>query len=169
MKKQRKQIDIFNLSFLDVISCGFGAIILLLVLSEVSEPLVRENEQTDLLQESVQLQEEIEQRRVDIDEKDKSLQQQKEDLLALQTQTLQLEKKLAAIEKKRSEVMTGDRATSKIEQQLLAARQQLNEEMRRLQEIPVRKAMDSPIGGVPVDSEYIIFIIDTSGSMQRYA
>ena len=25
------------------------------------------------------------------------------------------------------------------------------------------------MGGIPVDSEYIVFIIDTSGSMQRYA
>ena len=28
---------------------------------------------------------------------------------------------------------------------------------------------DSKIGGVPVDSEYVIFIIDTSGSMYNYA
>ena len=29
MKKIRRPIDIFSLSFLDVVSCGFGAIILL--------------------------------------------------------------------------------------------------------------------------------------------
>ena len=28
---------------------------------------------------------------------------------------------------------------------------------------------DSPIGGLPVDSEYVIFIIDTSGLMANYA
>ena len=42
MKKQRKGIDIFSLSFLDVVSCGFGAIILLLILSKFAEPLVLE-------------------------------------------------------------------------------------------------------------------------------
>jgi hypothetical protein len=32
-----------------------------------------------------------------------------------------------------------------------------------------RRPPESPVGGIPVDSEYIIFIIDTSGSMQRFA
>jgi hypothetical protein len=32
-----------------------------------------------------------------------------------------------------------------------------------------RPKENAVIGGVPVDSEYIIFIIDTSGSMQRFA
>jgi hypothetical protein len=46
--------------------------------------------------------------------------------------------------------------------------QELTEEMRRLLKTLPRK-VDSSIGGIPVDSEYIIFIIDTSGSMQRNA
>jgi hypothetical protein len=41
--------------------------------------------------------------------------------------------------------------------------------MRRLQSTYQPPKTDAVIGGVPVDSEYIIFIIDTSGSMQRYA
>ena len=49
---------------------------------------------------------------------------------------------------------------------LQTARQQLTEEMRRLQRTTFQPPKtDSVIGGVPVDSEYIIFIIDTSGSM----
>src|SRR3546814_14928788 len=31
------------------------------------------------------------------------------------------------------------------------------------------RSTDSPIGGIPVDSEYIIFVIDTSGSMKQGA
>jgi hypothetical protein len=41
--------------------------------------------------------------------------------------------------------------------------------MRRLQGIYQPPETDAVIGGVPVDSEYIIFIIDTSGSMQQFA
>ena len=42
--------------------------------------------------------------------------------------------------------------------------------MQRLQasRAPPRPA-DNLVGGIPVDSEYIIFVIDTSGSMQTYA
>ena len=43
--------------------------------------------------------------------------------------------------------------------------------MKRLQQqrggLP--RPADAPIGGIPVDSEYIIFVIDTSGSMQLVA
>ena len=42
MRKGRREIEVFSLSFLDVVSCGFGAIILLLVISRFSEPTVIE-------------------------------------------------------------------------------------------------------------------------------
>src|SRR3546814_19764344 len=43
--------------------------------------------------------------------------------------------------------------------------------MRRLlaQRNEKPSATDSPIGGIPVDSEYIIFVIDTPGSMKQGA
>ena len=42
MKKGRREIEGIAYLFLDVISCGFGAIILLLVLTKVFEPIVIE-------------------------------------------------------------------------------------------------------------------------------
>jgi hypothetical protein len=54
-----------------------------------------------------------------------------------------------------------------ITEQLAIARQSLTEEMKRLLDgLEVRNNL---IGGIPVDSEYIIFVIDTSGSMFSYA
>ena len=47
-RRTRRNVDIFNLSFLDVVSCGFGAIILLLVIVKVSEPHVIEQLAIDL-------------------------------------------------------------------------------------------------------------------------
>ena len=43
MKYQRRGIEGISLSFLDVISCGFGALILLLVLTKVYEPVIFED------------------------------------------------------------------------------------------------------------------------------
>jgi len=51
---------------------------------------------------------------------------------------------------------------------LARALQELTEEMKRLLKSQPRQ-IDPSVGGIPVDSEYIIFIIDTSGSMQRNA
>mgnify|MGYP001303609853 CR=1 FL=1 len=42
MKTTRRSIQVFSLSFLDVISCGFGAIVLLLVLTLALEPATQE-------------------------------------------------------------------------------------------------------------------------------
>ena len=42
MARRRKNIEALSLSFLDCICCGFGAIILLLVLSKIYEPVVVE-------------------------------------------------------------------------------------------------------------------------------
>ena len=53
---------------------------------------------------------------------------------------------------------------------MLAAEQELTKEMKRLQAQRDReKEVQKLVGGIPVDSEYVVFIIDTSGSMQRFA
>ena len=46
--RRRRNIEAFSLSFLDCISCGFGAILLLLVLSKIYEPTVIEKSEEDL-------------------------------------------------------------------------------------------------------------------------
>jgi hypothetical protein len=51
------------------------------------------------------------------------------------------------------------------EKDLEEAKQRLSEEIIRLQP-DYKRAANESIGGIPVDSEYIIFVIDTSGSMQ---
>ena len=47
---------------------------------------------------------------------------------------------------------------------LLVPKQELTEEMKRLL-VDYDPLDDGTVGGIPVDSEYIIFVIDTSGSM----
>ena len=58
-KKQRRQVEIFNLSFLDVVSCGFGAIILLLIIVRFSEPTVIEKLSVDLTGQVLKLEQEL--------------------------------------------------------------------------------------------------------------
>ena len=47
-KRKRREIEIFSMSFLDVVSCGFGAIILLLIIVRFGEPVVIEKLSVDL-------------------------------------------------------------------------------------------------------------------------
>src|SRR5689334_23238257 len=46
--RRRREVEVFSLSFLDCICCGFGAIILLLVLTEVGQPVELEKSQANL-------------------------------------------------------------------------------------------------------------------------
>ena len=50
---------------------------------------------------------------------------------------------------------------------LRITKQRLTEEMRRLAPY-YRRASDDAVAGIPADSEYVIFIVDTSGSMQQF-
>lgn len=169
MRKKTRQIDIFSMSFLDVVSCGFGAIILLLVISKISEPKVIEEVQADLSGLVAHLEEQLH----DIRGETSILNRE---LMAKQQQLSEIKEKLALLAGDLSEVQgefqaarTDDEAQSLIEKEMQEAKQELSEEMQRLLAGYRRPKADAVIGGVPVDSEYIIFVIDTSGSMQQYA
>ena len=46
--RKRRDMETFNLSFLDVVCCGFGAVILLLVIKKIYEPITIQKSQKDL-------------------------------------------------------------------------------------------------------------------------
>jgi hypothetical protein len=168
MKKHRRDIDIFSLSFLDCICCGFGAIILLFVLSKFAEPVVIEEIKENMQAEIVRLENEL----FEIQGDTRILNRE---LTAKKVQLSKDKKKLARLQGDLSTIK-GRFAGSKddamvqniIEGKLALARQELTEEMKRLYKSLPKKITRS-VGGIPVDSEYIVFIIDTSGSMQRNA
>ena len=164
MAKRNRNIEAFSLSFLDCICCGFGAIILLLVLSKVYEPAILEKTQDDLNQLIAALQEQLFDIRGDTVEITRELGRVQLDTseTRLRLQTLQGE--LNKIQGQFDLLDMDDPALNIDEGELKAARQRLTEEMLNLR--PFRRAKNDAVGGIPVDSEYIIFVIDTSGSMQ---
>ncbi|MBW2476587.1 MAG: VWA domain-containing protein [Deltaproteobacteria bacterium] len=169
MSRPRRQIEVFNLSFLDVISCGFGAIILLLVISKISEPLVIEQTNTNLSGRIAELEQQLHDIRGETQVINRDLVAKTEQLSTEKAKLARLQGALTSIKGEHSLVSTATEAQSLIADELLSAKQELTAEMRRLDTGYQRPKEKSLIGGVPVDSEYIIFIIDTSGSMQRFA
>ncbi len=167
-RRQRRGVDIFNLSFLDVVSCGFGAIILLLVIVKIAEPQVIEKLAVDLSGLVQRLQAELHHLQGETETISHELMSNEEQLSESRQNLARLRGDLSFI---RGRFTAGKReldAQLRIENQLESAQQSLSEEMRRLLGSGYRRA-DTAIGGIPVDSEYIIFIIDTSGSMQKGA
>lgn len=169
-KIRRRSLEIFNLSFLDVVSVGFGAVVLLLVIIKISEPVMREEMGADLSralerlrEQTASLSQRIPEVQEEIDTKRGALEDALERLAVLKREQRQLEAELAANQEQTEEQKA---AAAELE----AARQELTEEMERLLRDDSRRTVeDALIGGIPVDSEYVIFVIDTSGSMQEGA
>jgi hypothetical protein len=170
-KRRRREIEVFSLSFLDVVSCGFGAIILLLVISQFSEPRVVEQISRDMTAQVQKLEDKKKEIQGQSRVINRELISKREQLSKLKEKVARLQAELRKIQGRFAAARTDQEAQEIIAKQLETAREKLTDEMKRLQERqPVRPPKpDAVIGGIPVDSEYIIFVIDTSGSMQRFA
>jgi hypothetical protein len=169
VRRGRRDATVFSLAFLDVVCCGFGAIVLLLVLTKFGEPRALEQARLDLDSLIIELEAELAEIRGETAVLERRL----------QSRTEQLSRERQGIARLRGDLqdIRGEYAASRqlsevqdiMEGRLLAAQQELTEEMRRLLERQQRRPADAPVGGIPIDSEYVIFVIDTSGSMFNYA
>jgi len=170
MKRRKPPLEIFSMSFLDIISCAFGAIILLFVLSKQAEPMVIEGIRENLKGVIAELQRTIFELRGEVTVLNREKNARRVELRHEEIELKGLRSELQAVRGQYAAAAQTLAAKLVIEDKLAVARQALSEEMRRLlaQSNEPRKA-NSNIGGVPVDSEYIIFIIDTSSSMSANA
>lgn len=167
--KRKRDTEGLTLSFLDVICCGFGAVILMLVLTKVFEPVVIE-------QSAIDLQAALEDRQRDLHEIWGETSILNREMISREDQLSVARQRLARLQAEMSKIQ-GEFAASRqdaeliniIQGKLAAARQSLTSEMKRLLADYQKSENDNLIGGIPVDSEYIIFIIDTSGSMINYS
>jgi hypothetical protein len=161
-RRRPEEADSLNLSFLDAISCGFGAIILLLVITLLFEPATIQETRADVQGLIERLQKEL----AEIRGETTTL------TLAVSAPPSDEEQVLARLRADLTKIRGRYRASVQPEPEtaemgeLRAARQQLTEEMRRLLASYRPPPNDTTVGGIPVDSEYIIFVIDNSGSMQ---
>lgn len=163
--RRRRNVEAFSLSFLDCICCGFGAIILLLVLSKIYEPVVVEESENNLQKLIALLQEELFEIRGTTTVLDRELKEVKEQTRATKSTLASLEGDLSKIQGQYNASKQNEDETIDVGE-LQAARQRLSEEQRRLQPY-YRRPNEDAVAGIPVDSEYVIFVIDTSGSMQE--
>ncbi len=160
---RRRQTEIFSLSFLDCICCGFGAIILIFVISIGS----RQREQLDVLLalqralaeqaaaltkiEAAQLEARRAQQRIA-----PRLEEARRRQDSLQSMIDQLERSLQQ-EKKGQQALLVDLDELRKE---IAARQRKPDHELKLKEVP-----PAPVG-LPVGSNFLAFVVDTSGSMR---
>ena len=156
MRRRRSSGEIFGLAFLDVIACGFGAMVLLLLVTK--PPPVEVGDETRPSAEAPALEE-----AVDLVNR-----------LRARWEALQ-----AVLAEAPGPAAGGKDPALEAAVRLAGERlQQLQRDNRGLErvETSLRRATlrtptpaaerDPEVGGIPVDSEYVIFILDTSGSMK---
>ncbi len=168
MKRKRRETTSLSLSFLDAITCGFGAVILLLVITKIFEPVRLEESDNELDGLIVRYQQELEDILGETDRIRRQRITVQSDLDLDRQQIAQLESQLARIRAAYNNQVDEATVASLLAGQLAEAKQSLTEEMQRLLADYRPDPEDYVVGGIPVDSEYIVFIIDTSGSMRRY-
>ncbi len=169
MKRKKRPFEIFSLSFLDVVSCGFGAIVLLLVIVKISEPLITQQAYADLssaLSKLTEEQEKLAEQTTLLISKGEEI---SSNINVLEAHVANLQEKNSLLRQQQQAKRTSRISEELIARQLYQAKQELTEEMTRLQQTVRPDKFNAVIGGVPVDSEFIIFVIDTSGSMQQFA
>jgi hypothetical protein len=162
MKRKHRDLDIFSLSFLDIISCGFGAVVILvLISSNTTLPLPAAKGEVILLLHQVlskekvvrALQKNLENEINAVASKELQLQNAQDiskSLLLQQHSAAELSEKL-------QEDLTGLKLVQNSLLKLKRESNSLRSEVKRITEA----------GGIPVDSDYVIFIVDTSGSMKE--
>jgi len=167
--KRRREFEVFSMSFLDAICCGFGAIILLFIVTRTTEPGRLETSQRELNGLIAQYQQELNDILGETEVVRRNESTTDSDLRTDQLKVEDLKNQLARI---RGEVLatTNDTALSnELQGRLASAKQSLTEEMKRLLADYKPPIDEYKVGGIPVDSEYIVFLVDTSGSMKQYA
>ena len=164
MLKRSRETESFTVSFLDVASCGFGAMIILLMLAKPSQPWPLEVAEAAPAAIISELQEQLFEIRGETRVVNRDLNAKQEQLSSIKERVARLRRDLSDVQGEfQSSKQLSDETTDEIGK-LSLAQQSLTAEMQRLaanSSAPENNA----IGGIPVDSEYIIFVIDTSGSM----
>jgi hypothetical protein len=165
MKLPRRTVEVFSLSFLDCICCGFGAIILLLVLTEYGQPIQIEESRQRLNGQLLLLTEQLHNIRGETDQLNRELKGKIEQLQKERGRLSQLAGDLTNVGGQYNASKKEAAATNIVEAELVSAYQSLTDEMKRLLQNQATRPKSEAIGGIPIDSEYIIFIVDTSASM----
>jgi hypothetical protein len=164
---RRRAVEVFSLSFLDCICCGFGAIILLLVVTELDRPARLEVSRVNLQAQVRELRQQLEIIRGESDDLERQLQGRVARLERERQKLQRLSGDLTNIQGQYAASRQDASVTNTVANELVAARQTLTAEMQRVLQDRMNRPVTEAIAGIPIDSEYVIFVVDTSDSMTR--
>ena len=179
MARKRRPIEVFSMSFLDCMSCGFGAVILFFMIINAQVRQTSEQDPTSLMSETKMLEVEILDGRKNLVLARNTIEQLEDKKQTAEGQIAQI---IALIEELRAELSTYDKDTlAKIEraEKLQSDIKSLEEEVKRLLSLAeeeqegenVREFDDEGQGsrqyltGLKLDGSRTLILVDRSASM----
>ena len=148
--RKRRNMETFNLSFLDVVCCGFGAVILLLVITKIYEPISIQESKVNMEELVVELERQLNELKGESTVLNEEMQNLEEQISENSERKNKLSGDVSSLESefKASQSMAED--SDGVLNNLLAAKQELTEEMKRLL-VDYDPLDDGTVGGIPVD------------------
>ena len=156
MIRRVRNFQIFNISFLDVISCGFGAVVLLVLISKSG--VTKSDNTSDvssLLQNVFQYEATVAELSSYLEDQETRLKEIKKQNKASLGDKGKMSKELQGKSDDLAKLQEDTRGLELVQSSLKTA---------SIAKITAKKR-DVEVGGIAVDSDYVVFIIDTSGSM----
>jgi len=164
--QKRERLDPFSLSFLDIISCGFGAVVVLILIFRFDPfpddraapppPTDTAAAYNSILAEAA------------ISEKTKQAKAALDDMSAAQTASNETAQRLQQqLDQSRQQLAAKQASNAEKQQQLAALKSQIEQVKIAGATTEVPSDPDDEAGGILVDRDYVIFIVDTSGSMRE--
>lgn len=158
MIKKRRKMENTLFSFLDIISCGFGAIVMLILIYKFSPNEKNEAENNNIF-ELLLRDETLNKAILNLETERKSLNDQlssfKDRITKDSEKNNQKRIELESIKKKNEKLNESIDALQIVNQNIEIFKTSNKKNLIR----------DENIGGIPINSNYIIFVVDTSGSM----
>ena len=145
---KRKNTEIFSMSFLDIMSCGFGAIVLILLISQfkTSEIITEKLPRISLIELEMNL-----------------------ETLIKENKELEIKLKDINVREKLNDSMTVSESLMGIINATSQENKIISQEINKKKSSAKNVRMDiANAGGLNVESDYIVFVIDNSGSMQDW-
>ena len=164
LTKKRRDTEVFSLSFLDCICCGFGAVLLVFLLTISTKSMVDKGTVDEVREQVKKAESEMNMTKAELDRLAELLAAAQLELKNLDAKNLQDQLKLS--ERKRELLL--------MLQQTGAMKEALNTLLAEKKNLPTEEQAPIPIPevdrrqyltGVKMDGEFVVFLVRTSGSM----
>ena len=175
---KRKSVQTFSLSFLDIITCGLGAVILLFVLINAKSSARQQEVTSELRAEADRLEIELTSGKINLVEARNSLEATQTRLVKTQGLSREIQRLLAQKQKELADQLKDSSATKKDIRKLMADVKMLEEELSRLRVLAAKEESEGSklrpfpgqgdrqyLTGLKMGGRRILILVDASASM----